>query len=139
MIYKGKRVGQISKYKGISEETIYEYIEKYNEGGLPGLLKVRYNERGRKAKLRQTEIEELKEIIKKSPQEIGYGESTKWNTLSISCYIKDYYNIEMTRSGVREMLARNRMSYTRPTYALAKAEPKKQEIFRGEVEELKKT
>jgi len=138
LIYKGKRVAEISKYMGISEVTIYEYIDKYNAGGLVGLLKVRYNERGRKTKLSKEEVEELKEIIKKSPQEIGYGESTNWSTLSIADYIKHYYNVEMTRSGVREMLVRNRMSYTRPTYVLAKADAKNQEIFKSEVEELKK-
>jgi len=135
LIYKGKRVSDISKYMGISEVTIYEYIDKYNAGGLEGLLKVRYNERGRKAKLGKEEIAELKEIIKKSPQEIGYGESTNWSTLSIADYINHYYNVEKTRSGVREMLVRNRMSYTRPTYVLAKADPEKQEIFKSELEE----
>ena len=139
LLYKGKRVAQISEYIGISEVTIYEYIEKYNAGGIEGLLKTRYNERGRKSKLTEKEIEEIKEVIKKSPQEIGYGESTNWSTLSISGYIKDCYDVEITRSGVREMLVRNQMSYTRPTYVLAKADPKKQEIFRSGIDELKKT
>ena len=139
LLYKGKRVAQISKYMGISEPTIYGYIDKYNEGGLRKLVEVHYCERGRKPKLKQTEIEELKEIIKKAPQEIGYGESTNWSTLSIAEYIKHTYSVEMTRSGVREMLVRNRRSYTRPTYVLAKADPKKQELFKSELEELKKT
>ena len=139
LLYKGKRVSQISTYMGISEVTIYGYIDKYNEGGLEKLLEVHYSERGRNPKLSQREIEELKEIIKKSPQEIGYGESTNWSTLSIAEYIKHAYSVEMTRSGVREMLVRERMSYTRPTYVLSKADPEKQAQFQKEIDEVKKT
>jgi transposase len=59
LLYKGKRVSQISEYLGISEVTIYKYIDKYNSGGIEELLKVRYNERGRKSKLTIEEILEL--------------------------------------------------------------------------------
>lgn len=37
------------------------------------------------------------------------------------------------------LLHRIKLSYTRPTYSLAKADPEKQEKFREELESIKKT
>jgi transposase len=41
-------------------------------------------------------------------------------------------------SGMLEMLQRLNLSYTKPTYNLAKADPQKQEEFKQEFELLKK-
>lgn len=138
LFHKRKRVEQICEYLDISKPTVYTYIDKFNNGGLDELIETHYNERGRKPKLTQSQQDKLKEIIRLSPQEIGFGESINWNTRSIAEYINETYDVKMTRSGVREMLVRNRMSYTRPTYVLAKADPEKQELFSRNLEKLKK-
>lgn len=44
----------------------------------------------------------------------------------------------MSHRGMTEVLYRLNLSYTRPTYVLAKADKKKQEQFKNNFKELKK-
>ena len=47
-------------------------------------------------------------------------------------------NITMSHRGMAEVLYRLNLSYTRPTYVLAKADKQKQEQLKNDFEELKK-
>jgi putative transposase len=51
---------------------------------------------------------------------------------------KKKYGVVFTDRGVRALLYRLGLSYTRPTYTLAKADPEKQEAFKEEFETAKK-
>jgi hypothetical protein len=48
------------------------------------------------------------------------------------------FNIIMSHRRMAEVLYRLNLSYTRPTYVLAKADKEKQEQFKNDFEELKK-
>jgi transposase len=45
----------------------------------------------------------------------------------------------MSRGGITGMLHRLGLSYTRPTYTLAKADAKKQKVFVRQIDMIKKT
>ena len=45
----------------------------------------------------------------------------------------------MSLTGILRMLWRLRLSYTRPTYVLKKADPKKQKVFQRQMDTIKKT
>lgn len=55
--------------------------------------------------------------------------SANWDSKHVQEYIKQEYGIEMTCSAIRAMLHRLGLSFTRPTYTLAKADAKAQEEF----------
>lgn len=54
-------------------------------------------------------------------------------------YLKQTYQIEMSLTGILRMLWRLQLSYTRPTYVLKKADPKKQKVFQLQMATIKKT
>ena len=61
-----------------------------------------------------------------------------WTSALICCAVKEKYGVEYSERGMRNLLERIGLSYTRPTYTLAKANPKKQEEFKEKFKELKK-
>ena len=54
-------------------------------------------------------------------------------------YVKRQFQVTFSKRGMLNLLHRIKLSYTRPTYSLAKADPEKQEKFREELESIKKT
>ena len=61
-------------------------------------------------------------------------------TAPLACqYVKKQFGVEFSVRGMRDVFYRLRLSYTRPTYTLAKADPVKQEAFKKRLELLKKT
>lgn len=125
---EGKQAKEIALYLDLCDDTVGAYIKKFNKGGIDCLLHISKSS-GRPPKLTQEQQNELKEVIKKSPQEVGFGTSVNWTCGTISDYIKEVYKVEMTETGVYEMLVRNKMSYTRTTYVLKKSDQTKQEMF----------
>ncbi|MBA1335967.1 MAG: hypothetical protein HPY66_1786 [Firmicutes bacterium] len=51
----------------------------------------------------------------------------------------DNFGVEYSYTGMVDVIHRLKLSYTRPTYTLAKADPQKQEEFKQEFELLKKS
>ncbi|WP_420892093.1 helix-turn-helix domain-containing protein [Parageobacillus thermoglucosidasius] len=78
-------------------------------------------------------------ILHSTPFEQGLGMATSWDTRIIPSYLQNQYGISMTRVGVNKMLHRLGLSYTRPTYTLAKGDEQKQRAFVQEMEMIKKT
>ena len=51
----------------------------------------------------------------------------------------DHYGVTFSERGMRDVFYRLNLSYTRPTYVLAKADPQKQAEFLEKLEDIKKT
>jgi len=51
--------------------------------------------------------------------------------------VKDRFGIEFSERGMRDVFYRLKLSYTRPTYTPARADPVKQEEFREKLEGIK--
>ncbi|SFA56541.1 Transposase [Parageobacillus thermantarcticus] len=77
-------------------------------------------------------------ILHSTPFEQGLGMAASWNTRIIQSYLQNQYGISMTRAWVNKMLYRLGLSYTRPTYTLAKGDEQKQRAFVQEMEMIKK-
>ena len=56
--------------------------------------------------------------------------------LALKQWVKDNLNVEYSHRGMAEVLYRLKLSFTRPTYTLAKADPQMQEAFKQEFELL---
>ena len=134
---RGEDNRAISNILGLCEHTIGKYIKIYKEKGIKG-LKLSHSP-GTPKKLSDEQEKELVEtIIEKTPDQVGYPNKKNWRVSIIRNYIKDKFNVEYSDSGARDLLHRLNLSYTRPTYTLAKADIEKQNEFKQEFELLKK-
>jgi putative transposase len=77
-------------------------------------------------------------ILERTPAEEGFSAEYNWTAHLIGKYIFREYGLTCTIRGITGMLKRMELSYTRPTYVLAKADKEKQEAFRKEFEAVKK-
>lgn len=70
--------------------------------------------------------------------EVGFPAEFNWTVSLITKYIKREYGHKYSIKGVTKILKRMGLSYTRPTYVLAKADKQKQEQFIQDFEKVKK-
>lgn len=124
----GTTYKEISFITGVSEPTIVEYVKKFREDAISG-LRMHYST-GRPPKLSEDQELELYEtIVNKVPDQCGFKVGKNWNVPIIRIWIEQEFEVKYSKSGVRDLLHRLNLSFTCPTYTLAKADPKKQEEF----------
>lgn len=68
---------ELSKKLGRNESTIYRWIRKYREGGLPSLLEVQ-TPPGKKSKIPELKMNRLKERLSQPQGFKSYGEIQDW-------------------------------------------------------------
>ncbi|WP_423774909.1 winged helix-turn-helix domain-containing protein [Aneurinibacillus aneurinilyticus] len=94
---------------------------------------------GKKLYLSIEKQEELKRIILEStPSQERMGVYASWDSRILQQFISQKWGIFMNRGGIIHMLQRLNLSYTRPTYTLAKADKEKQEAFTKQLDRIKK-
>lgn len=127
---------EISKVTGRSLSSVYNYVKAYRENGLKG-LKMEYST-GRPRKLTEEQEQQVyKTVVEKTPSDVGFPAKMNWTSPIVRKWIEQEYDICYSDRGARELLYRLKLSL--PTYTLAKADPVKQEAFKQEFEEIKKT
>lgn len=138
MLLLGVPYERITEVTGRALSTLYTYSKAYREKGIVG-LQMEYSS-GRPRLLTQEQEEQAYEtIVKKTPADVGFPAKMNWTSPLIRKWIKQEFNVSYSDRGTRELLYRLKLSFTTPTYTLAKADPAKQEAFKQEFEELKKT
>jgi transposase len=134
--YLGKDVAAMLN---LHRQSVATYVSAFNQGGLEAVLERKFPP-GKQPYLTEQQREELKQIIIEStPAAQGMGMYASWDTRIIQMLLQEKYQISMTRGGIMGMLRRMGLSYTRPTYTLAKADPKKQGAFLLQMDMIKKT
>jgi putative transposase len=122
----------------ISKDTVKNVVKSYRDGGLEALKDKPYG--GRPKKLSDEQEEKLKDLIlTKLPVDVGFSAEFNWTSEIVKQYIEKEYGVKYCLSGVNAVLKRLNLSYTRPTYVLAKADKEKQDEFKKEFEGIKKT
>ena len=86
----------------------------------------------------EQETELLCVISTQTPEEAGLGVFANWTAALACAFVKQKFGISYSSRGMLNLFDRLGLSYTRPTYTLDKADPKKQEQFRKTFETLKK-
>lgn len=129
---------QISEILHIPHRTVCSHISNYEKGGLDALRLLK--QPGAPKKLTDAQENELVSIISsQTPDEAGIGVFANW-TVALACSLaKKRFGVTFSARGMLNLFERVGLSYTRPTYTLDKADPKKQEQFRKTFEALKKT
>lgn len=137
LVLHGENYTQISKITGRSIPTIYNYVNAYKKTGISGLNMG--HSTGRKTKLTsEQEQKTYQTIANKTPVDVGFPARMNWTAPLIRKWIEQEFKIYFSERGTRDLLYRLKLSFTRPTYTLAKANPIKQDAFKKEFEEVKK-
>ncbi|MGL5749304.1 MAG: IS630 family transposase [Paraclostridium sp.] len=124
---------KIAEMELLEAHAVGNYIKKYHEGGLSA-LEIKYSP-GAPRKMTSEQEEKLVEIVTGN---IPEDYMCNWTIAIIQELIKKEFNIKMCHSAVAVVLHRLNLSYTRPTYTLAKADEEKQIKFIEDFEVLKK-
>lgn len=127
----------IAKMLRLSRPTVWDYIKRYKSGGL-NALKMNHSTGAPRFLTKEQETTLIKVITNQTPDEVGFPNRKNWNLKIIQQWLITTFNISYSISGLAELLHRINLSYTRPTYTLAKADPIKQEEFICKFEHIKK-
>jgi putative transposase len=137
MVLRGELYRTISEVAGRSHGTICNYVKAYRQNGIEG-LKMGHSP-GRPRQLTPEQEQQVYEtIVNKTPVDVGFPAKMNWTSPIIRQWIEKEFGVRYSDRGTRELLYRLKLSFTSPTYTLAKADPVKQEAFKQEFEEVKK-
>jgi len=124
----GMSVKEIAGILCRSEKTIRSYIHTYETEGLTA-LHMRFSP-GRSSRLTPEQREELKQVIvNQVPADVGFTAKFNWTLQLIADYIERTYGHRYSLRGVSKVMEHMNMSFTKPTYTLAAADPIKQQHF----------
>jgi transposase len=138
LFFSGKTCRDIAKIIGITANTVCNLHKIYQNEGLAGIPDKSIP--GRPTRLTLEERNALKEVvINNLPSDVGFATDFNWTADLIAKYIKREYGYDYSIRGITGMLDRIGLSYTRPTYVLANADPEKQAKFIQDFEVVKKT
>ena len=134
---EGWKKPEIAKIMDMTVQGIYKVLNRYEANGIEGLLLGKAKGRERKLSAKQ-EAELYKVVFEKLPKDVGLEPFCNW-TAPLACkFVKERFGVEFSERGMRDVFYRLQLSYTRPTYTLAKADPVKQEEFKVRLEGIKK-
>ncbi|WP_408606448.1 IS630 family transposase [Anaerocolumna jejuensis] len=137
LFLSGKTRKEVAQIVGVSPNTVTNVYTAYKTEGLAGIVDKPIL--GRPTRLTNEQQAELKLVIlSKIPSEVGFPAEFNWTAGLIGKYIKCKYNYDYSIRGITKMLDRMGLSYTRPTYVLAKADKQKQEQFVQDFAKVKK-
>jgi putative transposase len=134
---KGQANVDIAKMFGVCAHTVGTYISKYNNYGFSSLTPA--PKTGAPRLMTEEQEQKLKEVItQNTPDNVGFPNRKNWNASLALQWVYNNFGIQYSHSGMLKVLHRLNLSFTKPTYTLAKADPKKQEEFKASFEDLKK-
>jgi len=137
LVLQGYHRNEIAKIFNIHPDTVHNYKKSYRKGGIEGLDMGKPP--GSKTKLTEEQMRKLYEcIVTKTPKDVGYEPFVNWTANLARQWVLREFNVKYSERGMREVMYRLELSYTRPTYVLEKANPEKQEQFKSDFEQLKK-
>lgn len=123
----GHSIAQVASILMIDEETLRNYKNHYEKGGIEELLKK--NHKGSMCRLSEEEIDVLKCEL----------EATIYlTTQSVIQFVKDTFGILYTQSGMRDLLHRIGYEYKKPKLVPGNPDIDAQEIFALQYEEFMK-
>jgi transposase len=136
--FEGFTNKKIAEMEGLEPHAVGNYIKNYKLNGLAG-LEIKHSN-GAKRKFNVDQESKIFEVVtNNTPDGVGFEGRKNWTIELIRQWAIREFNITMSHRGMAEVLYRLNLSYTRPTYVLAKADKMKQENFINDFEALKKT
>ena len=121
----------------VDRKTVGVYINQYIEGGIDALVPKKPPGRPRLLTEEQ-ELQVYATISNNTPEDVGFDGIKNW-TAKIAClWVTQKFGVKYSVNGMLDLFHRLNLSYTRPTYVLAKADPEAQKRFKEHFEDVKK-
>jgi len=134
----GKTCEEVAEIVGITKTSVSRINQRYYNGGIINIADK--PKKGRPPKLTNEQKLIVKHtILYQSPSDVGFPANFNWTAGLIGKFIKREFGANFTIRGITGLLKRLGLSYTRPTYVLAKADSQKQEKFKHDFKKVKKT
>lgn len=125
---KGTSMTAIAEILNRNRMTVSSYIRAYESGGLAA-LQVKHSS-GAPTRLTKEQQEQLKQTVAYSvPHEVGFTAKHNWTLDLIAAYVEREWGYRYSLRGISKVMERLGLSYTKPTYTLAAADPEKQHHF----------
>lgn len=135
---RGYQQKNIASIFSLAPCTVGIYIHNYMANGIGGLAMQK--NQGVKSKMTLEQEKSLYDCITtKLPAEVGFAPHMNWTAPLACLWLKETSGIAYSERGMRNVFKRLKLSYTRPTYTLKKADFEKQAAFKEDFEALKKT
>jgi transposase len=122
----GFSVGDVVEILMLDEETLRNYIKRYQSGGIKALIAEHY--KGSVSKL---------SVIQLNALNVHLEQNTYLTVEAIIAYVNERYGISYSVSGMTDLLHRLKFTYKKSKLVPAKADKKKQEQFLAELETIK--
>jgi len=129
---------EIAAMELLCGNTVGIYVNNYKKCGLDGLT-LGHSTGAPRLLSDEQEKTLVEAITNNTPDEVGFIARKNWTIELIRQWVITTFNVTFSHRGMADVLYRLNLSYTRPTYVLANADPIKQEEFRKDFEVLKKT
>jgi transposase len=111
----------------LDEETLRNYVKRYQMGGINALITDHYM--GSFSKLSAVQLQELNAHLE---------QNTYLTVEAVIAYVDDTYDVLYSVSGMTDLLHRLKFTYKKSKLVPAKADKEKQEQFLKQLEELRK-
>jgi len=135
---KGYTNRHIAEIVDLEEHRVGIYIRIYDEYGAGGLVPKKSP--GAPKRLTDEQERKLYETIRdKTPDEVGFDGRMNWSAKIACLWVNQEFGVQYKVNGMLDIFHRLNLSFTRPTYVLAKADPVKQAQFREDFDAVKKT
>ena len=118
LIMSGAFAKDVAAQLGIHRQSVSVYVKLFNEGGMEHLL-ARSLAPGKPRLLSQEQERELIRRIVSTPSPAAQGAS-HWSMRDIHALLQSEFHLEMSRTGIRDMLRRLGLKYTKHGYKLEK-------------------
>lgn len=126
---EGKKRKEVARILGCTNSTLANWIQKYLDGGLDGLVEpIKHSVASR---LNDEQSQELRKmILTERPTKYGIDREI-WTGEIISAVIKQLWDVDLKTSRIYEILEELRLSYQKTHRDYANASAKAQEEFVG--------
>lgn len=118
--WRGFTVPEITRIFDITDETAYNWFDRFDEGGPEGLFDRERS--GRPREIDDGAEAELERILENSPVEEGYAFTT-WTTPLVRAHLKERLGIEVSDDTVRRALHRLEFAWRRPRWWIDYEDP----------------
>lgn len=86
----------------------------------------------------EQEAQLIRVITEQTPHDVGFSHTSNWTAKLAITWVEREFGITYRVSSMLDILHRLNLSHTRPNYTLKKADIKKQEAFKKELDALEK-
>ncbi|SHJ39801.1 putative transposase [Lutispora thermophila DSM 19022] len=113
----------IANIVDLCQHTVGAYVNTYKAKGIEGLVMGKSTGAPRFL-IAEQEKKLIEVITTKTPDEVVIPNRKNWDSVIACQWIKSNFGVEYSARGMLDVLRRLNLSYTRPTYTLAKLTPK---------------